>query len=632
MRRAVAPHPWYVVAVAALTAAALVIRASQLDQSLFGDELYAFYEIDGRSFASMLETVYEGPEVTPPLFFALAWLSAQLGDPTVLIRLPSLAGGVLLVPLTFVLGVRTVGSRAALVGATIVTLAPLAIFYAVEARPYGLLAAATVASTIALLRALESDRWAWWAAYGLASLAAMYTHLTAVFVLTAQLAWAAYAHRDRIARLLIVNGAAALLFLPWAPRLLRDDLPTLVSTYGPFSARPEDLLRVVGHILPGSPFVTLGRLPGVAATVAFCAVVAAAVLAGARRRTASETHLGLLVLSGAAVPAGLITYGVLSDDALFTPRTSITMLPYAALVIGALVARLPERAAAVVWLGLAVALGVGTIGALGDAGERPPYREAAAYVAERARPGDVVLERELFAGTGPWTRHFADLSRPRARVPPAGGRRGVGGPASRRPDLLRAARSGRRSGGASPARTRRRSRPGGARGAPGHPPGGRHHLRASGARSGGGRDRRGRRGAQRRHEHCDGRREPGRRARSSRTPRVTRPRRRAAAPAPPPPPRRDRAGNASCRPRAGTGPPGRSSASTLIASASTRSALDATSYSAPNPTRSTSSGASANTTQRGRRDERRRRPSARSSTGRGRPALRRRAAPPQAGT
>ncbi len=407
MRRAVAPHPWCVVAVAALTAAALVIRASQLDQSLFGDELYALYEIDGRSFASMLETVYEGPEVTPPLFFALAWLSAQLGDPTVLIRLPSLAGGVLLVPLTFVLGVRTVGSRAALVGATIVTLAPLAIFYAVEARPYGLLAAATVASTIALLRALESDRWAWWAAYGLASLAAMYTHLTAVFVLTAQLAWAAYAHRDRIPRLLIVNGAAALLFLPWAPRLLRDDLPTLVSTYGPFSARPEDLLRVVGHILPGSPFVTLGRLPGVAATVAFCAVVAAALLAGARRRTASETHLGLLVLSGAAVPAGLITYGVLSDDALFTPRTSITMLPYAALVIGALVARLPERAAAVVWLGLAVALGVGTIGALGDAGERPPYREAAAYVAERARPGDVVLERELFAGTGPWTRHFA---------------------------------------------------------------------------------------------------------------------------------------------------------------------------------------------------------------------------------
>ncbi len=406
MRRAVISHPWSFVAVVGLTIVALGIRASELDQSLFGDELYAFYEIDGRSFTNMLETVYEGPEVTPPLFFALAWLSAQLGDPTVLIRLPSLAGGVLLVPLTYALGARTVGSRAALVGAAVVTLAPLAIFYAVEARPYGLLAAATVASTIALLRALEMDHWTWWAAYGLASLAAMYTHLTAVFVLTAQLAWAAYAHRDRIPRLLIVNGAAALLFLPWAPRLFRDDLPALVSTYGPFSARPSDLLRVFAHILPGSPFVSLGRLPGVAATVVFCAVVAALVVAGLRRPGTSGAQLAPLVLATAAVPAGLVAYGVLSNDGLFTPRTSITMLPYAALVIGALVARLPERAGTVACLILAVALGAGTIRALGDAGERPRYRDAAAYVAERARPGDLVLEREVFPGTGPWTRHF----------------------------------------------------------------------------------------------------------------------------------------------------------------------------------------------------------------------------------
>jgi uncharacterized membrane protein len=291
-----------VIAIAALTLLALLLRASQFGQSLFGDELYALHEVEGRSFGNMLETVYEGPEVTPPLFFVLAWATAQLGDATLWLRLPSLVCGVLLVPATYALGALTVGRRAALVAAAIVTLAPFAIFYSVEARPYALLVLATTASTIALLRALDGGGRGWWVAYSLATLAAVYAHLTAVFVLAAQFAWAAYTHRDRLPALVLANLAAGLLFAPWVPRLFRDDLSFLVSTYGPFSARPRVLGGVFGHILPGYPFVPFRRLPGIAAATAFVIALAAIVALGLRRRRPPA----ILLLPALAVPVGLI--------------------------------------------------------------------------------------------------------------------------------------------------------------------------------------------------------------------------------------------------------------------------------------------------------------------------------------
>ena len=398
------PERISVAAVAALTVLALAIRASQFDQSLFGDELYALFEVQDRSFGNMLETVYEGPEVTPPLFFVLAWAAAKLGDPTIWLRLPSLVCGVLLVPATYVLGALTVGRRAGLAGAVVVTLAPFAIFYSVEARPYAMLALLTVASTIALLRAVDRNAAGWWIAYGLASAAALYTHLTAVFVLAAQAAWAVHAHRDRLRGLVLANAAAAALLAVWLPRLFRDDLPALVGTYGPFSGRPGDLAGVLAHILPGLPFVPLDRLPGTVATVAFAATLAALVAAG----VASRARLpAVLVAPAVAVPAGLIAYGAVTGDGLFTPRTATTMLPYAALLIGALVVRLPCRAMPVAAALLFLSLAAGTLGAVGEDGQRPRYREAAAYIAAQARPGDEVLERELFPNLGAWSPHFA---------------------------------------------------------------------------------------------------------------------------------------------------------------------------------------------------------------------------------
>ena len=91
--------------------------------------------------------------------------------------MPSLLAGVATVPLVYVLGARTVGRAAGLAGAALLALSPFAIFYASEARAYALMTLIVVLSTLALLRALETNERRWWAAFALLQAAAMYSAL-----------------------------------------------------------------------------------------------------------------------------------------------------------------------------------------------------------------------------------------------------------------------------------------------------------------------------------------------------------------------------------------------------------------------------------------------------------------------
>lgn len=182
-----------------LTLVAFALRVVGMDQSLYGDELFAYEEVEGHSLIGVLREVEsQSIEVSPPLFFVLAWLSAKLGDPTIWIRLPSLIAGTALVPVVYLLGSRTVGRPAALLAAALTAIAPFAIFYSAEARPYATLAVLAALSTWSMLRALESPRRWWWVVYAVAAAGAIYTHYTGVFVLGAQALWAGWGYpRER---------------------------------------------------------------------------------------------------------------------------------------------------------------------------------------------------------------------------------------------------------------------------------------------------------------------------------------------------------------------------------------------------------------------------------------------------
>lgn len=244
-------------AVGGITLVALALRLAAFDESFFGDELFT-YEIATRpDLHAVLEGVRSNLEITPPGYFVVAWVFQQLGDPLVWLRVPSLLAGVATVPLVYVLGLRTVGREAALVGAGLFALSPLAIYYATEARAYALMTLLVVLSTLALLRAIETNDWRWWAALALLDAGAMYSHYTSVFVLAAQAGWALFTRRELVHALLVAHAGAALLYLPWLPSLLEDqDAPAqkVMALFAPFTAasaaRSSAGSRAVGRLRP----------------------------------------------------------------------------------------------------------------------------------------------------------------------------------------------------------------------------------------------------------------------------------------------------------------------------------------------------------------------------------------------
>ena len=159
------PGALELIAISVLTAVAFGLRLSQLHQSLLGDEVFTYRDVVGHSFGSVLTTVHNGGENSPPLFFILAWASAKLGDPSVLIRLPSVLLGTATVPVVYAIGRESLGRVAGLVGAGVMALAPFAVWYGVEARPYAAMTFFVALSTLALLRAVSTRSAWWWAVY-----------------------------------------------------------------------------------------------------------------------------------------------------------------------------------------------------------------------------------------------------------------------------------------------------------------------------------------------------------------------------------------------------------------------------------------------------------------------------------
>src|SRR4051794_13303289 len=256
--------------VVALTLLAAVLRIELARQSLFADELSTYWIVAQHGLGDVVSIVHTNAEITPPLFFVLSWLGAQVSHAPEWIRSPSVIAGVATVPLVWALGRRTVGKHAALVAAALVTLSPFMQYYGSEARGYALAMALVVLSTLAMLLAVDGGRRRWWVVSALASAGAMYSHYTVAFALVAQLAWVLWAYPEARKAALLANVGAAVLFLPWLSGL-RNDLnsPTqdILSALSPFTA--HDVRIALERWVIGYPYVRLplADVPGVVGLV-----------------------------------------------------------------------------------------------------------------------------------------------------------------------------------------------------------------------------------------------------------------------------------------------------------------------------------------------------------------------------
>lgn len=83
--------------------AGLGLRISRYGQSLFADEISTLWIVRNNDLSGVISTVKTDAEISPPLYFVLAWFSTKLGSAPELVRLPSLIAGVLSIPLAYVL-------------------------------------------------------------------------------------------------------------------------------------------------------------------------------------------------------------------------------------------------------------------------------------------------------------------------------------------------------------------------------------------------------------------------------------------------------------------------------------------------------------------------------------------------
>ena len=313
-------RPRQAILVAGLTLLAALLRLPTLDvQSFWLDEAVTVEVLRG-DFGHVLDGVWE-TESTPPLYYVLAWVWSQaFGLGEVGLRSLSAVLGTATVPVAWAIGRRLAGERAAAIGALLVAVNPLLVWYSQEARAYALLVFLTTLSFLLFLRALDQPSRGRLVAWGCVGALALATHYFAFFVLLAELLL--YARARGVRSLIPATAPMALAGLALAPLVLHqagEERASFISGQ-PFGTR---LLQVPKQLLIG--YSSPGQLAtGIACGLLFLAGVWLVVRRGSEGER-SKARLAAIV--GGAVIAIPLVLALLGLDYLITRNLIAAAVP-----------------------------------------------------------------------------------------------------------------------------------------------------------------------------------------------------------------------------------------------------------------------------------------------------------------
>jgi 4-amino-4-deoxy-L-arabinose transferase-like glycosyltransferase len=402
--------------VAALVLVGAGLRFFHLaSQSLWVDEMMTLRVAE---FGGPLKARDVFSNIQGPIHTYLINLLARASMTEFVLRLPSVVAGVALIPAVYLLGKALAGRRAGFIAASLATVSPFAIWYSQEVRNYSFLMFFSAVSSLLAWRILTGQRRRW-VAYVLASAAAIYSNLSAVFLIAGQYLFGlpALSHRKRLLVRWLVAGVAILaLFAPLAVVGLggwveNDDVAGRV-TLAPTSA-DEQLLRGETTFTPMAlpyAFVTMvyGYSLGpslremhlvsplqayaghlwlvVPAALAALVALVVGVVALHRRKPALA-----YVLTATVVPVAAASILAMLNIKPFNVRYVSVVFPFVMVALGAGMSR-SRRVGSLLW-GLVVLLCL--VSAWGYYFDpryaREDVRAAARYVQAHEEPGDVVL-------------------------------------------------------------------------------------------------------------------------------------------------------------------------------------------------------------------------------------------------
>ncbi|MEH1822391.1 MAG: glycosyltransferase family 39 protein [Nostoc sp.] len=157
----------------------------------------------------------------PPLYYVMVRLWAQVfGDLPAGVRSLSAVISLLVFPSVYWLCLELFeSSLVGWVGMAVMGISPLQVFFAQDAREYGLWMVTILVSSAALLRAMRRGSYLSWAMYALALALGLYTHLLTVMVAIAHGIYVLISQRFRfnqtLRNYLLSSIAACLIFSPW---------------------------------------------------------------------------------------------------------------------------------------------------------------------------------------------------------------------------------------------------------------------------------------------------------------------------------------------------------------------------------------------------------------------------------
>ncbi len=368
--------------------------------SLWLDETVSVY-LASFPLSEILRQGMSLQEPNPPLYHLLLHLWMRVfGSDEGAVRLLSALLGTLYLPPVYLLGRRLFSSRVALLATMLAAINPLLVWYSQETRMYALVATLTLWSLYCFVRAVDTPRWSWWVAYTAVTVAGLYTHLYAVFVLPAQLLFLLLCARGR--RTALRRGAVAwavslLCFVPWLWRAW--DLSATTPSWRP-------ALGLSAMLVACLEAFTMRRVPltGVAWAEALL-ILGIIALSGLLLPQAprGEVRLGRwkTQLPRSRVLLALVLVVPFLSAYVLSFRQQIFTVYYLIIIVAPFLlalARGVDRAASFHW-GVGVASAVLVIG-LFSYGlyhnwsleyRKEEWRAAAQYVEEHARQGDAVL-------------------------------------------------------------------------------------------------------------------------------------------------------------------------------------------------------------------------------------------------
>ncbi|MEH2355893.1 glycosyltransferase family 39 protein [Nostoc sp.] len=282
------PPTWLKILVISLIGLGIFFRFTHLGQKVYWyDEIATSLAISGHTLAEVKQEVFSNwgnnqgiiPAITldkyqhinpdrtvadtvrylitsdpqhPPLYYVMVRLWAQVfGDFPAGVRSLSAVISLLIFPSVYWLCLELFESPlVGWVAMAVMGISPLQVFFAQDAREYGLWMVMILVSSAALLRAIRRESFFTWAVYALTLALGFYTHLLTVMVAIAHGIYVVIRQKFRfhktLRNYLLSSIAACLMFLPWLTVLItKADTATNLLSWITFKTdSPFDLIGI----------------------------------------------------------------------------------------------------------------------------------------------------------------------------------------------------------------------------------------------------------------------------------------------------------------------------------------------------------------------------------------------------